>query len=244
MALKANDMATAEKTLKEWDYTDANDPELYIAYFNFFTLKGMSKDTLIYEDEDIQRALSFISEGTERFPTRFDIWLGKIYMYARLEKYDLLTSEITAFIQYSDKIKNNWKDEDFMLLDNPEEMFYGAIQDFQEILFSKENPKLFKHMNQISIEMLKYYPRHTQSRLNLSTIHIMQKEYEKSLEQLLKAEEHASRDAVILYNIAYVYNIQGDVNNAKTYFEKTIKNCNDQQKELKVLAQKQLEALK
>ena len=245
-SLNAKDMKRAEEILKAWDLTDANDPELYVAFFNFYTVKSMDAGLLSlngFEKKLADQALEFISEGIQRFPIRLDMRIAKIYMLGKLDDYPSYVSEIMKLITYSAKIKNNWKQEDFMSVDYAEDMFFGVVAEGQEFLFSKNDASLFKEIIRISDEMLKYYPKHNQSRLAVSTVYIAQKEFDKSLETLLKAIEIEPGNAVILYNIAYVYYLKDDKANARKYFELTIKHCGEKEDDLKEEAKKQLEDL-
>lgn len=243
-ALDAKDMTKAEEVLKAWDFADSNDPELYVSYFNFYTVKSLEKDDKAYEKEYAKKALEFISEGIDRFPTRFDMRVAKIYMLGGSQDYSSYTVEIIKMIDYSDKIKNNWKGEDFSLIDKPEEMFFGAVLDFQGFLFSKEDSSLYKDVIRISQKMLEYYPKHVQSLLNMSTVYVKQKEYDKSLDVLLKAKEFEPRNAILSYNIAYVYNRKGDKINANKYYEQVVMSATQEEEKLKEAALKQIEALK
>ena len=243
-ALQAKDLEKAEKILETWDLADANDPELYSSYFNFYTTKSLEEDSLVFIKKYTDKALEFISEGIERFPTRFDMRIAKIYMLGQLKDFSSFTDEIINLINTSASIDNNWKGENFKLIDRPTEMFTGAVLEFQERLMAEDNASLYKNIIRISEEMLKNYPKHVQSRLNLSTIYIMQKEYDKSLEALLKAVEVENENPILLYNLAYVYNLKGDKENAKKYYEITISSAGEKEEKLKIAAQRQLNALK
>ncbi|MDR1525880.1 MAG: hypothetical protein LBS79_11600 [Tannerella sp.] len=243
-ALDEKDLAKAEKILRDWDLADANDAELYVSYFNFYTLKSREKDSTNYDREYVQEALDFISEGIERFPTRLDMRLGKIYMLEKLKDYDAFTNDILSLIRYSKKIENNWKGEDFRLVERPDEMLYGAVQDFLGKIFVKDDTALDEKVITISEEMLRHYPNHTQSLLNISTVNIKRKDFDKSLEALLKANKIKPDDSILNYNIAYVYQEKGDKENAKKYYKLTVDNANEKEKRLKEAAQKQLDGLK
>ena len=246
-ALNAKDLAKAEEILKAWDVADANDPNLYISYFNFYTVKSRDAVPLVmvgYDKKYSEQALGYISDGIMRFPTRFDMRVAKIYMLGELKDYPAYVKEVLNLIVYSDKIKNNWKGEDFTILDFPEEMFFGAVLDFQQLLFNKKDPSLYKDIFRISDEMLKYYPKHVQTRLNNSTVYIEQKEYDKSLAELMKGLAIEPANAILQYNLGYVYTQKGDKVNAKKYYELAVKNCNEKEEKLKVAAQQRLEALK
>ena len=245
-SLNAKDMKKAEDILKAWDLKDTNDPELYVAFFNFYTVKSMDAGGLSlngFEKKYADQALEFISEGIQRFPIRLDMRIAKIYFLGKLNDYKAYVSEIINLIAYSAKIKNDWKQEDFMSVDYAEDMFFGVVTDGQEFLFSQNDASLFKEIIRISDEMLKYYPKNNQSRLASSTVYIAQKEFDKSIETLSKAIEIEPKNAIILYNVAYVYNLKGDKANAKKYYDLTIKYCGEKEEKLKEGAKKQLEDL-
>ena len=243
-ALRAKDLVKAEKILETWDLADANDSELYISYFNFYTIKSLEKDSTVFEKEYTDKALSFISEGVERFPTRFDMRFVKIYMLGRIKDFSSFTDDVISMINYSLKIDNNWKGENFKLLENPVEMFEGAILDFQGILLAENNVSLYDNIIQISNEMLKCYPNNIQSWLNLSTVYREQKKYDKSIEVLIKATEIDEKNPIVSFNLAHIYGLKGDIANAKMYYELTVVNAEGKEEKLKTIAQKQLDSMK
>ena len=246
VALQRKDMKKMEEILKAWDLSNANDPELYVAFFNFYTVRSKDAGVLSkngYDTNYSKQALEFISEGIERFPSRLDMRIAKVYMLGELNKYKEYVEEIIILISFSDKIKNQWKQEDFMSVNYPEDIFFGIVADGQEFLFLKEDPSLFKDIIRISDEMLKYYPKHVQSRIAISTVYVALKEYDKALETLLKAVEFDPSDTILLFNIAYLYEIKEDKTNAGKYYELTIKHCTDKAEELKVAAQTRMKAL-
>ena len=243
-ALKDKDMTKAEEILKAWDYADANDSELYPCYFNFYTIKSLEKDSTVFDKAYATKALEYISEGIERFPTRFDMRVLKIYMLSHLKDYTNYTNEILKMINYSKKIDNNWKGEGFSILDSPLEIFSDAIMEFQEILYTENNIALHNNILQISIEMLKNYPKHIQSLLNVSTIHFYRKEYNKSLEILNNAVKIDPNNAILYYNLAHIYSTTGDKANAKKNYEFTVAKAKEDEKPFKDAAQKKLDGLK
>ena len=205
IALKTKNMTKAEEILKAWDFANSNDPDLYIAYFNFYTVMSQNAALPIavtgLDQKYSKQALEFITEGITRFPTRFDMRVAKVYMLGELRDYQAYTAEMIKMIDYSARIENNWKTEGFMSLDKPEEMFFEAVLDCQSFLFTQKNPLLYKDIIRLSEEMLKYYPKHVQSLLNMSTVYIEQKEYDKSIETLQKAITIEPANAVLYYNI-------------------------------------------
>ena len=246
VALQAKDMVKAEEILKAWDFADANDPELYPSYFNFYTVKSQMANGIIggYDKENSKKALEFITEGIERYPTRFDMRMAKIYMLCEVEDYSAYTKEVVEMISYSKKIDNNWKGTGFSVINSPAKIFDEAILEFQEKLFAKNKTNLYQHIIKISDEMIRAYPNNVQSRLNLSTIYAKMEKYDESMKALLAATKIEPTNAILYYNLAYVYNLKGDKDNAKKNYGLTIINAKGDEAELKEAAKKKLEELK
>ena len=123
-------------------------------------------------------------------------------------------------------------------------MFTGAVADFQEILYAEKNTALYNNMLQISEAMLKIYPKHVQSMLNMSTVYVRQNNLDKSIEVLIKANKAEPENAILHYNLAYVYGLKGDKANSKKYYELVVVNAKEKELQLKEAAQKHLEELK
>jgi tetratricopeptide (TPR) repeat protein len=242
-AMAEKDLTKAGEILKEWDYTDANDPELYTSYFNYFTTKSLEKDSLKYEPVYANQALEFINEGITRFPTRFDMRIANLYMLTKLKKYDKLTEDVINLVDYSKQISNNWKGEDFKLIEINNDVLSEAVQEFQEILFAEQDSTLYDNIELISRRMIKQYPDIEQSWMNLSTLYIIKKQFDKSLEALKEGEKINPANSFLLYNIAFVYKIKGDTVNAKKYFKLTIANVKEKEEKLKDAAEEQLRLL-
>jgi tetratricopeptide (TPR) repeat protein len=239
-AFEAHDMVKAEKALHEWDLADANDPELYVAYFNFFTYKSMEKDSVNLDKQFAHKAIEFISEGVDRFPSRFDMRIVKIYMHARLGEFNAFTEDVLKLIEFSVKIDNQWKSEGFRLITEPYAIFSGAVAEFQKVLFRQNNNVCNKYVIKISETMIKYYPKNVQSYVNISTAYIETKEYDKSIDALLKAREKEPNNVSLMYKLAYVYKLNGDKLNAKALFDLTVKSASEKDEIYKKAAQKQL----
>jgi tetratricopeptide (TPR) repeat protein len=225
-ALDKKDMQDAKEILLAWDYEDRNDPELYPSYFNYYTIKSMEKDTLHYDRKYADSALYYISMGIDMFPTRFDMRVAKIYMLSKLKEFDKLTDETILIIKKSKEINNNWKGQDYSLIDAAQTVMEGAVQEFQEILFAQSDTALYDNIERISKFMIQNYPGLEKSWVNLSTLHLMKKEYDKSLEALKNGEKVNPKNAFLLYNMAVVYKRKGDKTNAIKYFQLAIDNVN------------------
>ena len=246
-ALDAKDMKKAEEILKSWDIADSNDPELYISYSNFYAIKSQAAAAVMnptgYDSEYSKKALEFITYGIDRFPTRLDMRMIKIYLLAKLNDYTSFTAEVIKAIEYSVQIKNNWKGGGFESIKNAENIFFGAIADFQNILYTKNRASLYANMTRISEVMLKHYPKHVQSMIDMSTVYVKQNNYNESIKILTKANTVEPGNAIVQYNLAYVYNMMGDKVNAKKFYELVVVNAKEKEQELKEGAERHLKEL-
>jgi tetratricopeptide (TPR) repeat protein len=266
------DTVGQQQLLEKWEKTDSNDPELFVAYFNYYVIKSKKemvtlgqnpkgKDVLQIMDQDttkkepvafmygdtyyeptlLSKGFDWISKGIKKHPNRLDMRFGKIYMFGQLEDYEKFTNEIINTINYSNENKNKWTWADSKPLDDPKEFMLSSIQNYQLQLYNTENDNLLDNMKRIAETVLKYYPDHVESLSNISIVFMLQKQYDKALEPLLKAEKINPKDYIVLSNIAQAYKLKGDNKNAIKYYELTTKHGDEQAKKY---AQGQIDELK
>lgn len=96
-------------------------------------------------------------------------------------------------------------------------------------------------MKQIAETILKYYTEHIESLSNLSIVFMLQRNYDKALDQLFKAQKINPKDYIVLSNIAQAYKLKGDKQTAIKYYEMTIKHGD---KSAKLYAKEQIDELK
>jgi tetratricopeptide (TPR) repeat protein len=246
-----NDTAAQSKLLKEWETAKPKDPELYIAYFNFYVKK--SSEELItldekpkkesfqlsdtgngkpvgylnfstrYRSDILQKGFDYIDKGITLHPGRLDMRFGKIYMLGEAENYDMFTVVIIETIDHGNNIKDAWLWKEAKPLEDAKQFFLSSMQDYISTLYNTENDDLLSNMRQISEAILKYNPDHVISLANIALTYIIKEDYDKGLPYLLKAEKIDPKDIVVLNNIAEVYVRKKDNPNARIYYEKIIK---------------------
>jgi tetratricopeptide (TPR) repeat protein len=250
-----------QQLLDKWEKSDSNDPELYIAYFNYFVKKSvkevvtlgqnpegndvlqiMDKDSskkepvaylygdTYYDKNILKKGFDYIDKGLSKYPNRLDMRFGKIYLLGQIENYEKFTAEIINTIDYSHVNKNKWTWADNKPLGDPENFMLSSIQDYQLQLYNTENDNLIENMKRIAEAVLKYYPEHIESLSNISIVFMLQKQYDKALDTLLKAEKLNPKDCIVLNNIAQTYKLKGDTINAIKYYKLTIQYGDDQAK--------------
>ncbi|HOV98375.1 MAG TPA: tetratricopeptide repeat protein [Bacteroidota bacterium] len=270
--LAKHDTVAMQRLLQNWESSDSNDAELFVAYFNYYlnisrkeniTLgqnpKGeyafaiMDQDTTkkepvgymygdtYYDRDTLSKAFYWIDKGIIKYPDRLDMRFGKIYLLGQIEDYETFTNEIIKTVDYSSLNKNKWAWEDNQPVEDPKNFMLSSIQDYQVQLYNTGNDSLLNNMKRIAEAILKYYPDHIESLSNLSVVYMIQSQYDKALELLLKAHELNPKDYIVLNNIAQAYRLKGDDKNAIKYYQLTIEYGDERAKEQ---AQKRIEELK
>jgi tetratricopeptide (TPR) repeat protein len=246
------------KILKEWESKNANDPELYTSYFNYYFSKSKTelisidknsngkegyqlKDSLgnvagyiqsnkSYNEKYAKKGMEYIEKGIFKFPKRLDMRFGKTYVLGDSENYEEFTKEIIKTIEYSNVIKNEWNWTKDKKLEDAEDFMLGSIQNYVTQLYDTGRDDLLENMKNIAETILKYYPNHIESLSNISIVHLIRKEFDKGLEYLQKAEKINPTDFVVLGNIAQAYKMKGDKVNAIKYYELVKKYGNEDAK--------------
>lgn len=244
---QTKDTASLKELLEKWEAHSPNDAELYTSYFNYYYLKsgkemvfleGMPENEqkgdsskaignmyskIVYDEILVQKGLNKINTGIEKYPTRLDMYFGKIYVLGKMEKWSELTNEIIKTIEVSQKINNQWTWTHNEPLDDAENFFLSGLQEYFIQLFNTGEDSLAGNMRRISLKELEYYPNRIESLSNLAITWMLDNEYDKALESLLNAEKLNPEDYIVLGNIAHAYWLKEDNQNAIKYYQKVIK---------------------
>ena len=256
-----NDTTAELQLFEKWEQSNNNDPELYVAYLNYYVKKSrkdmitignhpkgdnvleltgkdsanQGQKSYVYNDTrynltTLQKGFDYIDKGIKINPTRLDMRFGKIYMLGEIEDYENFTNEIIKAIEYSSIINNKWTWANNAPQKDPKKFFLGSVQTYVMQIYDTENDALLIYMKRIAEAVLKYYPDHIESLSNLAIVYLINKEYDKALEPLLKAEKLDPKDFIVLNNIARAYTLKGDNKNALKYYELTAKYGDDEAK--------------
>jgi tetratricopeptide (TPR) repeat protein len=184
---------------------------------------GFMNDETGYDPTLLHRGFEYIDKGIGLFPDRLDMRFGKIYMLRKIENYEAFTKEIINTIEYSGVNKNKWLWTDNKPEKDPEKFMLDAIQEYVLQLYNTGDDKLLDYMKRISESVLRFYPDHVESLSDLAIVYLLNKDYDKALDPLLKAEKLAPKDFIVLNNLAEAYKNIGDKSNAIKYFKKVQK---------------------
>jgi tetratricopeptide (TPR) repeat protein len=253
--LAKNDTLAALNLLHKWDAQSQKDPELFIAWFNYYAHKSMfevvelrsgepsgqnltitdpKSDRIVgymgssrrYDPQILQMGYDKIDKGISLYPSRLDMRFGKAYMLGEQGNFPDFTDEIVNTIEYGHKINNKWLWQHGDSLKDARQFLLNSLQDYVNTIYKQNDDSLLSYMRQIAGTVLKYYPDHVESLSNMAVTYLIVGEADKALPYLLKAEKIAPTDIIVLGNIAEAYKRKKDKANAKVYYEKIIKYGN------------------
>ncbi len=238
------------ETLNDWQDSNPEDPELYVAWFNYYfnaareevilmkdePSDGESivvKDSLgepisyltsqiVYDKHMIKNALSTIDIAIEKFPNRLDMRFGKIYVLGLTEDWISFKNEIIKSIHFSKEINNEWLWSNNETVSEGEEVFLNGIQDYQYQLHETSNESIFMYVEDIANEILKYYPSHIESISGLGAVYLVKGDYDLGIAKFNEALSINPSDVIVLLNLAKGYELIEDFERAKSTYARVV----------------------
>jgi len=235
------------KLLREWRAAAPQDPEIYVAWFNYYVQlsrkdivtitseqsyrntyiikdstgkdKAFINEEVVYNRTLLNRAIDSIDHGIIVYPSRLDMRFAKINMLNKTYRYDEFAREIIKAVNYGATINNNWLWTNNEARADAKEFFLGTIQGYVEKLYKSEDDKQLGKIQQIAETILKYYPDNVEAISDIAVTHIFKNEYEEALALLHKAESISPHNNIVLNNMARCYALKNDKPNAIKYYK-------------------------
>lgn len=256
-AFSKKDTVEQGRVLQQWEKAAPKDAELFISWYNHYVRRAREQmitidinpkdstslrvkdsagkeaflnSTITYNKAVVKRGFEYIDKGIALYPDRLDMRFGKAYMLSELKDYTALTEELVKAVNHGYKIKMKWKWSDGKPLPKPETFFFDNLQSYISTLYNTGDDNLLPAIRTISEAVLKHNPNHAVSLSNMALTYIVQRENDKALEYLLKAEKLTPKDVVVINNIAEIYGRIGNYPLAREYYTKMILHGNEQDK--------------
>lgn len=255
-----NNFSEQKKLLAEWESKTLDDPDLYVAYINYYfnlsssglsitkekpqagqsiaiTKPGADKpvayigDSGQYDSALVEKGIDWIDKGIKKFPDRLDMRFGKVYVLGRVHQYARFATEVAQAVSYSKDINNKWLWRDGVPLDDPKNRMLSMVQDYVVELYDSGDEQI-RYVKQIADKVLEIYPDTVEFLSDLSIYYIIKKDFDSALLPLIKAEKIAPTDPIILGNIADCYFNKHDKTNSILYYEGLKKFGDAEQKQL------------
>lgn len=246
--------------LQIWEAKEPDNPELYIAYFNFYInrsrfsgvsiveeksgsgavlelldpetgdIAGYIQDTVQYSNEDIARAIEYLDRGLNCAPDRLDMYFGKIHILNEVELYERAGSTLLFAIEFSKQINNRWLWAGGEYIENGEAVFLESIQDYYGLWLEEETEETFEQVKRCTEKQIELYPDNIFAYNVLAVYYLLKGQYMESLHIFLGAERIDKNDCIVLANIGIVYLRMNEKQKAEDYFNRVLEIGDEQDK--------------
>jgi tetratricopeptide (TPR) repeat protein len=226
--------------LGRWENSDPTNPEVYIAYLNYYLAVGHMNPSVTYDDKSIAAGISKLNEGLKYGTERLDMYFGKIHILNEVQDYVGAGDVLVQVLNRSVENHNGWLWSDNKPVEDGQEFLLNVIQDYYRKWIDAETQESLAVVQNASETQIKLYPGHIYGYNNLAYSFALRRNYAAALTYFLKAEQIDPHDLLVINNIAQTYERLGNKAKAKEYYRKILMAGTDEQKKY---AQEQLDRL-
>lgn len=240
-AFTNRNIAKVEKILKKWEKESPTDLELYFAYFNYYLSKAKSEKMAAvttpsgknvnvrisdYDDELLNKALSYTEKILEQYPNRLDVFTGYVDVYSKKRSYDKLLETLERMLKISKEYGNKW----LWRCGEYEGDGMENLLDVYNSVFATlyERPKTEEYIKTFIDISMQYYPTNYWVLYCVGNSYIRLKDFPKALTCFEKSVEDNPECYESLINLGFYYETE-DVNLEKAleYFKLVTKSPNE-----------------
>jgi tetratricopeptide (TPR) repeat protein len=206
--------------LKIWESKEANNPEVYMAYFNY------------YINKDFIKAVEYLDKGLSFAPNRLDMRFRKIDTFNKIGYYKDAGNELYTTLKISKEINNNWLGANNEKMENGESFFFSNIGDYYQSWFDAETEEALEQVKQCVEKQIELYSGDIFTYDVLGIYYYVKGQFQETLRYFLQAEMIDPNDCITLMKVGQIYLEIGDKQKAQEYFTKILKIGNEEDKEV------------
>ncbi len=225
-----------EKHLTEWEQQSPKDPEMFIAWYNYYINRNLvtgiatsqEKSQYVigprqtFNHDDVIKGISYLDSALLLYPNRLDIHIGKITSLEQIGEVQLLGQALIDFLSTSIAFKGKWLDSSHSeITDNS----YNALRMVQEKiygLYRSDDTNALDVINNVSLSMIKYYPEHVFGYNNCGGIAFSRQDYAAALQYFIKGMAIEPYDEYVILNTGICYFKLNQYKEARPYLVKVI----------------------
>jgi tetratricopeptide (TPR) repeat protein len=229
--------------LQKWEMTENGNPEMYIAWFNYYIRLGSSSgivmgkmndgrygiyDQTNYLKENVYKGIEYLDKGLKNNKNRLDIYFGKISILNKINDYQKAGEEVIKILQLSKEIGNAWLWSDNVNVDDGERVFINSLGDYYSVWINAGTEISLDQVKICSMKQIGLYPQYIETYNYLSIYYLINKDYNNAIQYLEKALTINRSDCIILINLGRAYMAIENNTKAKECFTKVLSVGNDE----------------
>lgn len=254
--VKQEKFEDAEVFLQDWEKSDKRDPELYVAYFNYYITKARTEQMrleskppasgqfmeaenddgdkvyiyslITYEEEYSKKAIEAIDTGLSYNPKRLDMHFGKAQFLFMREQYSEQKDLLKKLIALNKKYKTEWLWSNNTKADSIPVVFEDTIHEYIGKLLSTENKTAIKCSLDLSLLFMEEYPDNPMGYNDAGLSCIYLEDFNSAKQYYKTGYERIKTDEILLANLARVCKELGDNEDAIKYYKILAESTNEQ----------------
>jgi len=247
--------------LQLWENKEPNNPEMFIAYFNYFIFRnrfsgisidkeqkegwpaieitdpqsgeivGYLNESVQYNTEDVLTAVEYLNIGLDIAPNRLDMHFGKIHILIEIGQYKMAGDGLFDTLIISKRINNNWLWANNEEIEDGESFFLYNIQDYYSLWLNTQTEEAYDQVKLCTEKQIELYPEYIYAYNVLAVYYSMNRQFQEALKYFLQAETIDPNDCIVLINIGRTYINMDNKQKAEEYFRKVLEIGNEQDKQ-------------
>lgn len=231
--------------LEKWETAENENPEMYIAWFNYYVRLGSSSgiemgrmndgryriyDQENYLRENVYKGIGYLDKGLKYRKDRLDMYFGKISLLNRINDYQKAGEEVMKVLQLSEQTGNNWLWSDNVKIEDGEQFFLSALYDYYNVWINAGTEAALNQLKICTTRQMELYPQYIEAYNYLSVYYLINNDFNNAIEYLEKALTVNANDSIVLINLGRAYNAVGNKLKAKECFNKVMSVGNENDK--------------
>ncbi|MDR0456569.1 MAG: hypothetical protein LBH20_07815 [Treponema sp.] len=247
--------------LQMWETKEPENPEIYIAYFNYYIHKdrfsgvsidmerkgdgptlqmndpktgeivGYLNDSVVYNNNDIIIAVEYLDKGLSIAPNRLDMHFGKIHILNEIKYYKEAGNELYGTLEISKIISNNWLWSNNEKIEDEESFFLNCINNYYSFWLNEQTEESLNQTKQCAEKQIELYSDNIFAYNYLALYYTVKSQLREALKCFLQAEKINPNDCIVLTNIGRIYLNINDKQKADEYFRKVLQIGSEQDKQ-------------
>ncbi len=237
-----------EQHLIKWQRVDGKDPEVHIAWFNYFinrklktgmaidksidTTKphmiitdpesgkvvGYLGDKVYYDYEDVMSAIGHLDTGISFASNRLDMYFGKIHILGAIGEFDKQAAVVLHILELAAKNRHQWSWSQNKPLPDGKQFLLDNVQHYHESWFERQTKASMAAILAVSSRQIALFPEEMTGYNVLSYYYNIQNRKDEAMNVLLKAHSVKKDDYIIIGNIGMLYEELKDKANARKFY--------------------------
>lgn len=180
------------------------------------------------DPENMKRAIAYLDEGLRRHPHRLDIYTGRTHLYRTLGDLEGEISALTSLARDPRPLDGHFETGPGQVLEEDLAAYQlGMLMNYAREHLQKQNPTDEAAAKAVAGLITREFPRRPHGYNLLAALASIHNDWPETERWLLLASEQDPRDSLVLSNLGYCHEHQGNLPAARARYRRVIELDNN-----------------